>query len=460
MGYLARNEAHRQIEDQLKDWSQNQLVVDQEAVSVDDIVLTAYLRKKSYLYFLPDYVDESNEMVELVKEIDLFLLQAQRQATNQYIQMLKDRINQHVHFIERITDATPGIIYVYSLEQQRELYANQSTAYFLGYSPEELKMMGSRLVAELMHPEDQVRLKAYDEEFVSIRDGEVRSFKYRMKKRNSEYRWLRAYETVFKRNEQGFVIEKIGIAIDVTEQKLVADELHRKDLLYKQAQALAKVGNWSWDIASDTITWSDELFRMFGIEPKESLSFEEYTACLHPDDREHVLAVISNAMKTHQSFSMEHRLIHKDGEVRYVSARGEVVHDEAGNPVAMMGITQDVTEKEVLFQKMKENELLYKQAQSLANVGNYNFDLSSQQITWSDELYRIYGLAPQSEEITAEKYINFLHPEDRQKVQTWMQEAIQDQKLMSGVTRIIRRDGSIRFIESAGQVIEHGNGKK
>jgi PAS domain S-box-containing protein len=309
LGYLARNEAKLQIEHQLKEWLNNLADIERNQLTSDDIVLTAYLRKKSYLQFLPDYCQDMNEMLELIKEIDLYLLQAQKQATHRFIETLKDQVAEHAHLIERITNTTPGIIYVYNMEQNREVYANQSTAAFLGYTPEELTGMGNTLVSRLMHPEDQERLKEYDESFLQVKDGEVRSFKYRMKNRKGEYRWLRTYETVFKRDQYGKPLEKIGIAIDVHEQKLVADELQRKDVLYKQAQAISKTGNWTMNLKNNSITWSDEMYHIFELPVGTKITLDTWASFVHPDDREQVNQYLADFLKNKTIYDAAHRIV-------------------------------------------------------------------------------------------------------------------------------------------------------
>jgi PAS domain S-box-containing protein len=224
--YLSQNKAKQQIENSLQRWKENQLpVLRKDDIVAEDITLITYMRKKSFLYFLPDYCQATEQVIELIKEIDLFLLQSETMFTNFYIDLLKNRIDEHTHFIEKITNTSPGIIYVYDVINNKELYANRTTTDFLGYQPEDIKAMGNKFVEMLIHPDDLTMLRKYEEEFATTHDGEIRSFKYRIRNNKNEYRWLRTYETVFKRNTQGQVSEKIGIAIDVHKQKLIADEL-------------------------------------------------------------------------------------------------------------------------------------------------------------------------------------------------------------------------------------------
>jgi PAS domain S-box-containing protein len=112
-----------------------------------------------------------------------------------------------------------------------------------------------------------------------------------------------------------------------------------------EAQALAHIGSWRWDISSDVVTWSDELYRIFGLAPQsESVSYRSYLERLHHDDRSFVDEMVTRAYRDRQPFAFEHRIVRPDSAVRIISSRGHVVV-EGGETVAMLGTAQDVTEQ-------------------------------------------------------------------------------------------------------------------
>jgi PAS domain S-box-containing protein len=113
----------------------------------------------------------------------------------------------------------------------------------------------------------------------------------------------------------------------------------------KEAQSLAHVGSWRWDIASDVVSWSDELYRIFGLTPQsEPVSYRSYLERMHPDDRTYVENIVERASADRLPFAFEHRIVRPDGDVRFVLSRGQVIV-EGGEPVAMVGTAQDVTEQ-------------------------------------------------------------------------------------------------------------------
>ncbi|MFO0679185.1 MAG: ATP-binding protein [Polyangiaceae bacterium] len=126
----------------------------------------------------------------------------------------------------------------------------------------------------------------------------------------------------------------------------VTAELRRTASQLADAQAVAHVGSWEWDIGQDRITWSDELFRIYGVDPKTFRgTYEEYQARMFPDDVAHVRETVQRARETDTPFSMEHRITLPTGEVRWVHGRGEAVKDEGGRVVRMRGTSHDVTDR-------------------------------------------------------------------------------------------------------------------
>ncbi|MBI2721057.1 MAG: hypothetical protein HYX39_02665, partial [Bacteroidetes bacterium] len=158
--FLAQNKARQQINFSLEQWKANQLpLINKEDIVAEDITMITYLRKKSFLYFIPDYCSETEDIIELIKEIDLFLVESETAATNTYISLLKDNIQEHSHFIEKITNTSPGIIYVYDVLNNKEVYANKATTEFLGYSLSDITALGNSFVETLIHPGDLASLK-------------------------------------------------------------------------------------------------------------------------------------------------------------------------------------------------------------------------------------------------------------------------------------------------------------
>lgn len=137
------------------------------------------------------------------------------------------------------------------------------------------------------------------------------------------------------------------------ELKDAAEKIEIVNKRLTEAQRLAHIGNWEWDIINNKIIWSDELFRIFGLTPQTfEASYENYLLYIHPDDKDRVNKIVQEAYSNHQPYSFYHRIIQPDGNIRILHGRGEVVVNDKKEPVSMAGTAQDVTEI-----KQAENEI-------------------------------------------------------------------------------------------------------
>ena len=135
------------------------------------------------------------------------------------------------------------------------------------------------------------------------------------------------------------------IAHDNTPIMEAAEKIRLVNTRLTEAQRLAHIGDWEWDIANDKITWSDELYRIFGLTPAElEPTFDNYLAYMHPDDKDLVSQTVLDAYANLQPFHFYHRIVRPDGTIRFLHGHGEVNADGNGRPLSMAGTAQDVTE--------------------------------------------------------------------------------------------------------------------
>jgi PAS domain S-box-containing protein len=144
----------------------------------------------------------------------------------------------------------------------------------------------------------------------------------------------------------GVVVGVGGVSTDITERRAAEQALREQRTLLAEAQKLAGLGCWEWDPASGRVTWSDEMYAIYGVDPARFRpSFENYLERIHPDDRAGAAATVARALMDDRPFSMDERIVRPDGEVRQLRTHGEVVRDEAGRPIKMVGACIDVTEQ-------------------------------------------------------------------------------------------------------------------
>jgi PAS domain S-box-containing protein len=132
---------------------------------------------------------------------------------------------------------------------------------------------------------------------------------------------------------------------DVTERNLAEMKLKRSEGSLAQVERIAHLGNWTWNIVTNELDWSDEVYRIFGLAPQEfEVTYETFLNFVHPEDREFVHQSVNNALYEYQPYRIDHRIILSDGRECIVHEQAEVIFDETGRPIQMMGTIQDITE--------------------------------------------------------------------------------------------------------------------
>jgi PAS domain S-box-containing protein len=162
---------------------------------------------------------------------------------------------------------------------------------------------------------------------------------------------------------------------DITERKKIEDELRVRQKQLSDSQKVARLGSWEWNIRENKITWSDELYIIFGIKPNEfKATYEAFLYMVHPDSRETVDSAIKESLATKKPYHVEARIIRPDSTEWIMEARAKVICDEAGNPVLMSGTAQDVTERKRSEQKLVSSEQKYRRIFEHSPFGILHFD--------------------------------------------------------------------------------------
>ncbi len=152
----------------------------------------------------------------------------------------------------------------------------------------------------------------------------------------------------------GSEVRFIGIARDITDRKQAERELRHNEALLARAQQIARLGSWEWNIESGQLHWSEQIYRIFGVEPNAfQPTYEAFMAQVHPEDRERVANAVSAALAGDQAYCVEHRICLPDGSERVVQEQGEITLNEAGQPLQMTGTVQDVTERAQALQALE-----------------------------------------------------------------------------------------------------------
>jgi PAS domain S-box-containing protein len=321
-------------------------------------------------------------------------------------------------------------------DEKRFVDANPAACQLLGYRLDELLQMNLRGVSP---PEKHAMLDDLWQRLLA--EGTLRG-EYTVLCQDGTARAVE-YQAVAR------ALPDIHLAVlrDVTQRKQAEEKLRRNEALLAEAQQVAHVGSWNWDVANDTVDWSNEHYRIFGLQPQElEMTFDRVLAAIHPDDRATVQDVVGRAFVGHQPFDYCLRALHPDGTVRHVQSRGQMVFDEAGRPTRMFGTVQDITERIQGEEQLRDSEQRFRQLAEHIGEVFWLKDLKQSQVVYVSPAYeKIWGRTRESLYRSPKSWTEVIHPEDRQRVveadaKTHLQETY-DQTY-----RIVRPDGSIRWI--------------
>jgi PAS domain S-box-containing protein len=263
---------------------------------------------------------------------------------------------------------------------------NAALSAFLGRS--EAELIGRR-DQEMTHPDDR---QADQDAAWRILSGEISTWQ-------CEKRFLRPDVSVvwaianltFLRDADGNPMSWMGQFQDVTKRKRAEELLERQRRRLAEAQAVAQLGSWEWDISGDRIEWSDQLCRIYGVEPGTPMDFEGLIGRLHPEDRDLLRRVVAEAYETGQPFVVEHRIVRPDGEVRVIHGRGEVVVDDGGSPVRMLGTGQDITEMKQAYLAVEASERRTRQVIEVAYDAFVAIDRHGRIVDWNPAAEATFG---------------------------------------------------------------------
>jgi len=203
-----------------------------------------------------------------------------------------------------------------------------------------------------------------------------------------------------------------------------ANELVSVSERLNKAQELAFLGNWIWDIKSNSLWWSDEMYRIFGLAPQDfKATYEAFLERVHPDDRSIIEEKVNYTLRYQTEYKLTHRIIKMDGIERYVLAVGYVEYED-NKPNKMVGMIQDITAEKIAQKELEKSEQKYKDLVEYAMVGIYRSDLSGTILYLNQTMAKMLGYSAPDELIGKKSMLVYKYPEQRE---TFIQKLSQEQ---------------------------------
>lgn len=255
---------------------------------------------------------------------------------------------------------------------------------------------------------------------------------------------------------------------DITERKQMEKLLKESEQRWRLAVEETGLGVWDFDIASGEIICSHGSQNMLGLTAAADvkITYETFLNAVHPNDRDRIAQALQQAIAHSTSstntqennYNVEFRTIWADGTVHWLASKGRVYCDEYGKPTRMTGVTLDITAPKQAEQALRQSKAHLAMAEKVAQVGSWEFDLKSQKITWSETTFHHWGLDPAQGEPSYDELLKRVYPEDREILQQAVERAIAQGIPYAFDMRIVRPDGSIRYLDFRGEPVfdEHG----
>ena len=328
----------------------------------------------------------------------------------------------------------------------RFMLANDAFLAMLGYTMDELKDLG---VQDVTHPDDWPRNKDLAERLLR---NEIRSFEIQKRyvtKSGREFWVQNSVSAAF--DSDGAPLYLQAIAQDINETKIGEAALREREAELAEAQAIAHVGSWAWDIGSDEVRWSDEQYRIYGREPGTPLDYPGFLQCVLPADRERVERTVRNALESGAQLDFIHGIVRPGGEVRTIHVRGRILGDESGRAIRMLGTAQDITERVQVERDLRRSGESYRMLAENVNEMIIRFSPEGR-ITYASPAARaILGYQPA--EVIGREGSEFIYSEDLPRVVEAHTDMLHDIEPPAVLSRLVHRDGHPVWTETTTRAV-------
>ncbi|MBD1909936.1 MULTISPECIES: PAS domain-containing protein [unclassified Leptolyngbya] len=339
----------------------------------------------------------------------------------------------------------------------RAIWSEQYFA-MLGYEPHPCGEASEELWYNRIHPDD--RAWVMEEWHRSRQEHRFYCAEYRAMHPDGQVFWLSALGS-FTYNAQDEAIRSIGVVFDMTDRKRAEEDLRLSEERLRLAVSAARMAAWTWNATTDQMVRSETACEILGLSPEQlCCRGQDGWALVHPDDRSVHQARVEAAIARRGSYVSEFRMIRPDnGRVIWVEDRGKVSCDPQGKLLSIEGALFDITARKRTEEALRESEQWLQLAQQSAKVGTWEWNLLNDECTWSEGVWNLLGLEPESITPTRDTFIKFIYPEDLEPTLQKVSAVLVQGEDYYDEFRVFHRDGTLRWLASQGRVLRNAEGR-
>ncbi|MEI7037797.1 PAS domain-containing hybrid sensor histidine kinase/response regulator [Fulvimonas yonginensis] len=310
----------------------------------------------------------------------------------------------------------------------------------------------------LEHPDDRPRTHAMLQRALDPAIRERQPYEYRVIRPDGQVRWVRAHGEALFATVDGCerAVRYVGTLRDITEEQQLREALQASEARLRLAIDAGRMAVWEADLRNDTLVGSPELNRLLGFPEDASPTVEEIRAGYPPAERARVRGLIQQAAAQGGRFiETEFHYNRRDGRACCLQLRAEI-HLDQGQAVRAVGVLVDVTDRHLAEESLRASEARLKLAQQIAGIGVWEWDLATDALAWSPEMYALLGLDAGTPD-PWRAWCEAMHPEDRARIETAGRGAAAERRGVDLEFRILR-DGAVRWIRAQGTTIGGNDG--
>ncbi len=374
-------------------------------IDARDLVFTPHTRKYALLKLLRRYTQDLDAYEVLVQEIELFYTTNLGTALEAYVEIAQEALRQEKELLKTVIDNTEDGISIYDRDQRVTLW-NRAVEARSGIPV--AQVVGRKFFEVFPAYRDTPDGQAMQQ---ALLGGKVRlsDMPYRDKAGYYES------DLIPLRDEAGAVTGVLAVSRDITRQKEAIMKISRSEALMARAQEVAHFGSWEWNLATGELSWSDEMYRIYGYAPGSVKATAEWSfGHYHPDDLARTLRTLDELKARPQPFQSAHRIFRRDGVMREIQVVGAVETDAAGRAVKLYGASQDVTEaRQAEAQLRQHRHFIERIADTTPNLV-YIYDLKRNHNVYANrELFRQLGYTPEQARQMGGAFLpQVVHPDD------------------------------------------------